>query len=253
MSVLEIRRDGPITIITMTRPQRRNAINGETATALREAFLAFDADEEQRIAILTGGEEVFCAGADLKEIESLDLNNAYGPLGFTRIALQKPVIAAISGYAVAGGLEVACWCDLRIADETAQFGCLERRFSVPLVDGGTIRLPQIIGVGRALDLILTGRLVDAQEAHSMGLVNQVVPAGKALEQAIELGNRLAAFPQAAMLNDRRSVYACLGKPLAEALTIEAEIGRETWASGEGAAGAQQFSGGKGRGGSFDDA
>lgn len=250
MPVIEITYDETVMIIKITRPHRRNAINGETAKALREALLTFDADDNQRVAVLTGGDEVFCAGADLKEIDTLDLNNDSGPLGFTRMNFSKPIIAAISGYAVAGGLELACFCDLRIADETAQFGCLERRFSVPLVDGGTIRLPQIIGLGRALELILTGRLVDAGEAKQIGLVNEVVSQGKAIERAIELGKQLAQFPQVAMLNDRRSVYEGLGLPLADALKNEAEIGRETWASGEGASGAKAFSDGKGRSGSF---
>lgn len=250
MPVIETRTDGPVTIITITRPQRRNAINGETARALREAFLAFDADDDQRVAVLTGGDQVFCAGADLKEIETLDLNDDYGPLGFTRLFLNKPTIAAISGYAVAGGLEIACWCDLRIADETAQFGCFERRFSVPLVDGGTVRLPRLIGFGRALDMILTGRAVLADEALHIGLVTEVVPPGQALDRAIALGKQLAAFPQVAMRYDRRSVYEGSGKTLPEALAIEAAIGRETWASGEGLSGAQAFTQGTGRGGSF---
>jgi enoyl-CoA hydratase len=248
VSLIRVEKQTPVTIITITRPHRRNAINGETATALREAFLAFDADESQRVAILTGGDDVFCAGADLKEIDTLNLEDEFGPLGFTRMFINKPTIAAVSGYAVAGGLELACWCDMRIADETAQFGCLERRFSVPLVDGGTIRLPLIVGLGRALELILTGRLVDADEAKHIGLVNEVVPAGKAIERAIELGKLLAEFPQVAMLNDRRCVYQCLGQPLADALKIEAQIGRETWASGEGAAGAKSFAEGKGHSG-----
>lgn len=250
MPVIEITYDETVTIIKITRPHRRNAINGETAKALREALLAFDADDNQRVAVLTGGDEVFCAGADLKEIDTLDLNDDTGPLGFTRMNFSKPIIGAISGYAVAGGLELACFCDLRIADESAQFGCLERRFSVPLVDGGTIRLPQIIGLGRALELILTGRLVDAGEAKQIGLVNEVVSQGKAIERAIELGKQLAQFPQVAMLNDRRSVYEGLGLSLADSLKNEAEIGRETWASGEGASGAKAFSDGKGRSGSF---
>ena len=250
MSVIEISYDETVTIITITRPHRRNAINGETAKALREAFLAFDADDNQRVAILTGGHEVFCAGADLKEIDTLDLIDEFGPLGFTRMNFSKPIIGAISGYAVAGGLELACYCDLRIADETAQFGCLERRFSVPLVDGGTIRLPQIIGLGRALDLILTGRLVNAGEAQQIGLVNEIVSEGKAVERAIELGKQLAQFPQVAMLNDRRSVYEGIGLSLDDALKNEAAIGRETWASGEGSTGAKSFSDGKGRSASF---
>jgi enoyl-CoA hydratase len=248
VSIIEIEKRDPVTIITITRPHRRNAINGETAIAMREAFLAFEVDASQRVAVLTGGDEVFCAGADLKEIDSLDLENDFGPLGFTRMFINKPTIAAVSGYAVAGGLELACWCDMRIADETAQFGCLERRFSVPLVDGGTIRLPLLVGLGRALELILTGRLIGADEAKHIGLVNEVVPAGQAVERAVELGRLLAEFPQVAMLNDRRSVYQCLGQPLAEALKIEAGIGRETWASGEGAVGAKTFAEGKGRSG-----
>ena len=252
MAAIDISKDHRTTIIRITRPDVRNAINGETATALREAFLAFDADESQRVAVLTGGDNVFCAGADLKAIESLNMDDEHGPLGFTRLSLSKPVIAAIAGYAVAGGLEIACWADFRVADESAKFGCLERRFSVPLVDGGTVRLPQIVGLGRALDLILTGRLIDAQEAYQIGLVNYLLPRGKALEKALEIAQQLADFPQAAMLNDRRSVYQSLGQPLETALKIEAEIGRETWASGEGKAGAQAFSEGKGRKGSFDE-
>jgi enoyl-CoA hydratase len=252
MPVIEITTDGPVTIISITRPHRRNAINGEAAQALREAWLAFEADDNQRVGILTGSDGVFCAGADLKEIDSLDQDNDYGPLGFTRMFINKPIIAAMSGYAVAGGLEIACWCDMRIADETAHFGCLERRYSVPLFDGGTIRLPLIVGLGRALDLILTGRLIDAQEAHMMGLVNEVVAAGKHVERAVEIGKMLAQFPQVAMVNDRRSVYEGIGKSLKYALKTEAEIGLETWASGEGSSGAKAFSEGKGRSGSFED-
>jgi enoyl-CoA hydratase len=255
MSLIDIRKEGKVSIITITRPERRNAINGDTASALRQAFLDYDADESQRVAILTGGDSVFCAGADLKEIESLSFKleeSEHGPLGFTRLLLHKPVIAAIAGYAVAGGLEIACWADFRVADESAQFGCLERRFSVPLVDGGTVRLPQIVGSGRALDLILTGRLIDTREAYQIGLVNYLTPRGKHLEKALEIAHQLTEFPQAAMLNDRRSVYQTLGKPLEEALKIEAAIGRETWESGEGAAGAKAFSEGKGRGGKLGD-
>ena len=211
MSVIDVRTDDTVTIISITRPHRRNAINGETAKALREAFLAFEADDSQRVAVLTGSEGVFCAGADLKEIETLNLNDEYGPLGFTRMFINKPTIAAISGYAVAGGLELACWCDLRIADNTAQFGCLERRFSVPLVDGGTVRLPRIIGFGRALEWILMGQLYDVQEAYRVGLVNEIVTTRNVVERAAEIGKMLAEFPQAAMLYDRRSVYESAGK------------------------------------------
>ncbi|MEO1167008.1 MAG: crotonase/enoyl-CoA hydratase family protein, partial [Chloroflexota bacterium] len=211
--VIDIQRDGAVTIITITRPERRNAINGETANALHEAWLAFDADDTQRVGILTGGNKVFCAGADLKEIDTLDITNEAGALGFTHLQMSKPTIAAIAGYAVAGGLELACWCDLRIVDETATFGCLERRFGVPLVDGGTVRLPQIVGLGRALELILTGRLISADEAYEIGLANEITAPKKALKRAVKLAKQLADFPQVAMLNDRRSVYESLGKSL----------------------------------------
>lgn len=252
MSEVLVSKDGPVTIIRISRPHRRNAINRSTADALRAAWLEFDADESQRVGILTGGDDVFCAGADLKEVAGLDWQGETGPLGYTRLFINKPTIAAIAGYAVAGGLELACWCDLRIADETAIFGCFERRFGVPLIDGGTIRLPQIIGLGRALDLILTGRPVDAAEAQAMGLVTEVVSKGTHLQRAIELGKQLAQFPQMAMLNDRRSVYASLGKPLEDALQLEAALGQAAIESGETFAGAQAFSDGKGRGGTFED-
>ena len=248
MTPVQVTREGPVTIIEINRPEARNAINGETARLLREAWLAFDADNEARVGVLTGGNDVFCAGADLKAIDSLldEVQGEFGPLGFTRMFVSKPTIAAIAGYAVAGGLEIACWCDLRIADETAVFGCFERRFGVPLVDGGTQRLPRIVGVGRALDLILTGRAVVAKEAHQMGLVNEVVPAGRHLSRAVEVARRLAAFPQAAMNNDRRAVYEGLGAGIEAGLEIEARLGAETIASGETQAGADAFSRGVGR-------
>ncbi len=252
MSDVEITRDGAITIIHINRPQRRNAINGATATALREAWLAFDADDSARVGILTGGDDVFCAGADLHELDSLvsGIQGEHGPLGFTRLSLSKPTIAAIAGYAVAGGLEIACWCDLRIADETAVFGCFERRFGVPLVDGGTVRLPQIVGLGRALEMILTGRAVNVSEAHAWGLVNEIVPQGQHLKRALEVANLIASFPQAATLNDRRSVYESFGKEARDALQNEARLGIETLNSGESVEGAQAFQSGKGRGGDF---
>ncbi|MEL6307824.1 MAG: crotonase/enoyl-CoA hydratase family protein [Chloroflexota bacterium] len=249
--VIDIQRDGAVTIITIIRPERRNAINGETANALREAWLAFDADDTQRVGILTGGNKVFCAGADLKEIDTLDITNEAGALGFTHLQVSKPTIAAIAGYAVAGGLELACWCDLRIVDETATFGCLERRFGVPLVDGGTVRLPQIVGLGRALELILTGRLISADEAYEIGLANEITAPKKALKRAVKLAKQLAEFPQVAMLNDRRSVYESLGKSLPDALANEARLGAQTWASGEGKAGAQAFTDGAGRNADFE--
>lgn len=250
---VQISSDGPVRILRIHRPAARNSINAATAQALREAWLAFDRDPEARVGILTGGDEVFCAGADLKDLEALaeEAQGPYGPLGFTRLAVSKPTIAAIAGYCVAGGLELACWCDLRIADETAVFGCFERRFGVPLIDGGTQRLPRIVGLGRALELILTGRPVTAQEAKAMGLANEVVPPGRALERAVEIAKALAEFPQAAMRNDRRAVYEGLGLPIEEGLRVEARWGKETLASGESAAGAQAFQDGKGRGGNFE--
>ena len=241
-------------IIRINRPKVRNAINKTTADALRIAWQAFDSDKSMRVGILTGGNDVFSAGADLKDADNLSAQVAgdHGPLGFTRMFVDKPTIAAVAGYCVAGGLEMACWCDLRIADETAVFGCFQRRFGVPLVDGGTVRLPQIIGLGRALDMILTGRPVDAWEAKELGLVNEVVPAGKHLERALEIGEQLAKFPQTAMLNDRRAVYEGLGRTTGVALQVETRLGLETIRSGETSAGAEAFRKGKGRGGKFED-
>lgn len=246
--------DGPVTVIAINRPYARNAINKDTADALRAAWLAFDADENARAGVLTGGDDVFCAGADLKDVERLaaDIDSDYGPLGFTRLAVSKPTIAAVAGYAVAGGLELACWCDMRIADESAVFGCFERRFGVPLVDGGTQRLPRIIGLGRALELILTGRPVHADEALRFGLVNEVVPRGQHLQRAIKLGHMLAQFPQQCLRNDRQAVYEGLGLPLVDGLKLEARLGMMTAASGETSEGAQSFREGKGRGGAFDE-
>ena len=250
MDEVQIQRDGAVTIITINRPHRRNAVNFATAGALREAWLAFDADPTQRVGILTGGDDVFCAGADLKEIDGLDIDSEGGPLGFTHLHVHKPTIAAIAGYAVAGGLELACWCDLRIVDETAIFGCFERRFGVPLVDGGTQRLPRIIGLGRALDMILTGRPVNANEAYQIGLANRIVPQGLHIDQAIQLGHQLAQFPQTCMNNDREAVYRGLGVSLAQGIKSELELGRQTLDSGEADSGAKAFTDGKGRSGSF---
>lgn len=250
MEAVQVREDGQVTIITINRPHRRNAINGATATALREAWQAFDADESQRVGILTGGDEVFCAGADLKEIDTLDIDHDGGPLGFTRLHVHKPTIAAVAGYAVAGGLELACWCDMRIVDETAIFGCFERRFGVPLVDGGTQRLPQIIGLGRALELILTGRPVDAAEAKQIGLATEVVERGQHLDRALELAHQLARFPQICMNNDREAVYRGFDVPIDAGLQIERMLGQETLMSGETEAGARAFTDGQGRNGEF---
>jgi enoyl-CoA hydratase len=247
---LLVTSEGPVRILRLHRPAARNAVDSRTARALREAWLDFDRDPGARVGVLTGGDEVFCAGADLKDLEALaaEATGGSGPLGFTRLAVSKPTIAAVAGYCVAGGLELACWCDLRIADETAVFGCFERRFGVPLIDGGTQRLPRIVGLGRALDLILTGRPVPAGEALSLGLVTEVVPPGEALRRAVELARAIAAFPQDCLRNDRRAVYEGLGRPLEEGLRLEARLGAETLASGESAAGAKAFAAGEGRGG-----
>jgi len=247
---LLITSEGPVRILRINRPEARNAIDSHTARALREAWLYFDRDPAARVGILTGGDQVFCAGADLNDLEALAAaaTGDEGPLGFTRLAVSKPTIAAVAGYCVAGGLELACWCDLRIADVTAVFGCFERRFGVPLIDGGTQRLPRIIGLGRALDLILTGRPVHAGEALMMGLVTKVVSQGEALKRAIELAHTLAELPPECLRNDRRAVYEGLGLPLEEGLKLEARLGAETLASGESAAGANAFAAGEGRGG-----
>lgn len=242
-------RRGAAAILTIDRPERRNAVDGRTAELLGEGYERFEADEEARALVLTGaGEASFCAGADLKAIDTLGprLDLPEGPLGFTRLTASKPAIAAISGYCLAGGLELALWCDLRIAAEGARLGFTERRFGVPLIDGGTQRLPRIVGMGRALDIILTGRMVEAGEALSMGLVNEVVPPGRHLERALEIAEGLARFPQETMLADRRAALAGSGLPLEEGLALEAESGQETlevaWR------GAQRFAAGEGRGG-----
>ena len=249
---VEVSHDGPVTVIQINRPRVRNAINKSTAQVLKDAWLAFETDEKALIGILTGGDEVFCAGADLNDIDELttDIEGDSGPLGFTRLFVSKPTIAAVAGYCVAGGLEMACWCDLRVADETAVFGCFERRFGVPLVDGGTQRLPRIIGLGRALEMILTGRPVPAKEALAIGLVNEVVPVGQSLKRALELAQALATFPQICMRNDRQAVYAGLGKKLTEGLQLEARSGTSTIQSGEPLTGSREFNSGKGRKGEF---
>jgi enoyl-CoA hydratase len=240
MSVSTERR-GSAFLVTIDRPERRNAIDGETADALEAALDAFEADDGAAVMVLTGaGQEAFCAGADLKALESLDPDRPGGPLGFTRRTAAKPTIAAIAGYAVAGGLELACWCDLRVADETAQLGCAERRWGVPLIDGGTQRLPRIVGLGRGLDLILTGRMVGAQEALAAGLVSRVVARGTHVEAALALAEQLAAFPQATLRSDRLAAIESRG------LEHEAALGRESLRTG--LEGARRFAGGEGRGG-----
>ena len=228
MSV-RVERDGPVTTVHLHRPERRNAVDGETAAALADAFRAFDADESASVAVLHGEGGVFCAGADLTAVGTERGNRVApdgdGPMGVSRLRLSKPVIAAVSGHAVAGGLELALWCDLRVADETAVFGVFCRRWGVPLIDGGTQRLPRVVGMGRALDLILTGRTVDAAEALSIGLVNEVVPTGRHVARALELAEAIAAFPQETMLSDREAAHAALGLPLADGLALEARLGR----------------------------
>jgi enoyl-CoA hydratase len=218
-------RSGAAAVVTIDRRERRNAVDGETAAALLAAYERFAADGGARVMVLTGsGPEAFCAGADLKALETLDPDAPAGPMGFTRLTPVKPAIAAVRGWCVAGGLELALWCDLRIADEAARFGCLERRGGVPLIDGGTQRLPRVVGLGRALDLIVTGREVDAAEALAIGLVNEVV--ADPLARALELAEAIAAHPQETMLSDREAAHAALGLPLAEGLALEARLGRE---------------------------
>jgi enoyl-CoA hydratase len=229
--------DPAVRIVRIDQPHVRNAINGPTAERLHDELLAFDADADAKVAVLTGDETAFCAGANLKDLPTL---RPSGPLGPTRLQLSKPVIAAIEGWCVAGGLELAAWCDLRVAGESARFGCLERRWGVPLVDGGTYRLPRIVGLGRALDLILTGREVDADEAHRIGLVDRVVPDGTALEAAVALAERIAAFPWRCVVNDRRSVYEGLGLGLDAALANEDGLGRDTIFAEEFAEGVSRF-------------
>jgi enoyl-CoA hydratase len=232
-------RHGAATLVTIDRPERHNAVDGETAAALRAAFEAFAADDDARVLVLAGaGRAAFCAGADLKAIGTLDADAPGGPLGFTRLASPKPTIAAISGWCLAGGLELALWCDLRIATETAVLGCAERRWGVPLIDGGTQRLPRVIGTGRALDLVLTGRDVGAAEALALGLVNEVVAPGEHVTRALELAQTIASHPQATMLSDRRALLEGEGLTLAEGLALEARLGRERLADAR--AGADRF-------------
>lgn len=240
-------RRGAAALVTIDRQHRRNAIDGKTADALVAALEAFEADDEARVMVLTGAGESFCAGADLKAIETLEprVRGGEGPLGFTRRVPSKPTIGAIDGWAVAGGLELALWCDIRVASPASQFGCLERRFGVPLIDGGTWRLPRVIGFGRAMDMVLTGRLVDALEALAIGLVTAV--ADEPVDHALEIAEQLASFPQETMLSDRRSMYDGYGHPLADALQIEARYGTEVLLVGR--AGAQRFAAGEGRGAS----
>jgi enoyl-CoA hydratase len=241
-------RSGPVLTVIMNRPEARNAVNGPAAGELFEAFTEFDADDTASVAVLWGDGGTFCAGADLKAIGTAESNQAHpsgpGPMGPTRMVLSKPVIAAVSGYAVAGGLELALWCDLRVAEEDAVFGVFCRRWGVPLIDGGTVRLPRLIGHGRAMDLILTGRAVGAAEALAIGLANRVVPHGQAREAAEALAAELAALPQQCLRADRLSALGQWGLPEAEALG--AEFDSLARAGAELVAGAQRFAGGAGR-------
>jgi len=249
--------DGAVLTITLDRPDRRNAVDGPTALALRAAFEAFEADADARVAVFTGAGGHFCAGADLTALGDPARRNpveatgsAPGPMGPTRMAFAKPVIAAVEGYAVAGGLELALMCDLRVAARSATFGVFCRRWGVPLIDGGTVRLPRIVGMGRALDMILTGRPVGADEALAMGLATMVVDDGQALAAAQALAARIAAFPQVCMLADRSSAYGQWDLPLAEALQREGAGGFPVIAA-EAVAGAARFAGGAGRHGRFE--
>ena len=236
-------------MLTIDRPERRNAVDGPTAELLAAAVERFEADDEARVLVLTGGgEEAFCAGADLKAIESFvpRLMLPEGPLGFTRRTPSKPAIAAISGWCLAGGLELALWCDLRVATGGSTLGFPERRFGVPLIDGGTQRLPRLVGLGRALDMILTGRMVAAEEALAMGLLTEIVEPGRHLERALEIAEALARFPQETMLSDRRAALEGIGLTFEEGLRLEAEVGFEVFEVAQ--RGAARFAGGEGRGG-----
>jgi enoyl-CoA hydratase/carnithine racemase len=230
-------QDGTVRIVRIGQPRVRNAINSATAERLHDELLAFEADESARVAVVTGDEAAFCAGANLRDLPRL---RDSGPLGPTRLALSKPVIAAIEGWCVAGGMELAAWCDLRVAGEGARFGCLERRWGVPLIDGGTYRLPRIVGLGRALDLIMTGREIDATEAERIGFVDRLVPSGTALDAATELAAQIGSFPWRCVVSDRQAVYDGLGLGVAEALANEDRLGREVIFAPDFGAGVERF-------------
>ncbi|RVU22882.1 crotonase/enoyl-CoA hydratase family protein [Streptomyces antnestii] len=251
---VRVERRGHVTTVVLSRPEVRNAVDGPTAAELAAAFKEFDADDSARVAVLWGEGGTFCAGADLKAIGTERGNRVAedgdGPMGPTRLRLSKPVIAAVSGHAVAGGLELALWCDLRVAEEDAVFGVFCRRWGVPLIDGGTVRLPRLIGESRAMDLILTGRPVPAGEAYAMGLANRVVPPGRARAEAEELAERIAAFPQACLRGDRASVLDQGGR--SEAAAMAGELAYGTAVLEESLKGAARFASGAGRHGSFGD-
>jgi len=246
---IRVERQEAVTTVIIDRPERRNAVDGAAARGLADAFRDFERDEGARVAVLWGAGGNFCAGADLKALSADGTRlrpTGDGPMGPTRMPLSKPAVAAVSGYAVAGGLELALWCDLRVMEEPAPFGVFCRRWGVPLVDGGTFRLPRLIGLSRALDLILTGRSVDAREALEIGLANRVVPAGQARQAAEALAREIAAFPPRCVLSDRRSAYDTWGLPLEAALAREFELGKATLDSGESVEGAARFASGAGR-------
>ena len=265
---VRVERDGPVTTVILSRPDVRNAVDAATAARLADAFHAFEDDADAKVGVFWGDHGTFCAGADLKAVSSAsgganripvprtgaawDPLSHDGPMGPSRMILSKPVIAAVSGYAVAGGLELSLWCDLRVVEDDAVFGVFCRRWGVPLVDGGTVRLPRIVGHGRALDMILTGRPVEAEEALAMGLANRIVPRGAARAEAEKLAHQLTRFPQICMNADRRSAYDQWGLSLDAALLREYELGMEAIRSGETVAGATRFASGRGRGGSFED-
>ncbi|CAN5904276.1 crotonase/enoyl-CoA hydratase family protein [soil metagenome] len=259
MAKVEVEKEGPVTVVAIDRfVEARNAVDTDTADLLRQAFLAFDADEGQSVAILTGRGGTFCAGFDLKvaaglmpdqAISTLQDATGPGPMEPTRLLLSKPVIAAIEGYAVAGGLELALWCDLRVASASAKFGVFCRRWGVPLIDGGTVRLPRLIGHSRSLDMILTGREVDAREAFDWGLANRLVEEGEALTEALALARQLAEFPQTCLRSDRRSSYEQWGLEMTAALLREGQHGLPALQA-EARSGAARFTAGKGRAGSF---
>lgn len=249
-----VEQDGPVTIVTINRPEARNALDHYAADGLAEAFRAFDADDGQRVAVLTGAGGAFCAGADLKQMSTDVAYKAWAghPEGPLHGVLSKPVIAAVAGHAVAGGLGVALWCDIRVVDDTAVFGVFCRRYGVPMSDGTTVRLPRLIGMARALDMLITGRPVNAQQALEWGLATRLVPSGTAREAAVELAHQVAAFPQIAMRSDRLSAHEQNGLDLAAALALEMAHA-ETAKRQEAQAGAARFAAGSGRHGSFDGA
>ncbi|MGW4856742.1 crotonase/enoyl-CoA hydratase family protein [Streptomyces sp. NPDC004288] len=251
---VRVERDGPVTTVILSRPAARNAVDGPTAERLAEAFRSFEADEGASVAVLWGEGGSFCAGADLKAVGTPRGNRVApdgdGPMGPTRLRLTKPVIAAVSGHAVAGGLELALWCDLRVVEEDAVLGVFCRRWGVPLIDGGTVRLPRLIGESRAMDLILTGRPVPASEAYGIGLANRLVPVGRAREAAEELAREIAGFPQRCLRHDRLSVREQHGLPEPEALAAELRHGMVPLTAGETLSGAARFAAGAGRHGTF---